>query len=159
MALAFYTCFNIRWSVMLAPGDLSLAHAEQDLSEDCQACHTKGKQIDNAKCLECHVEIQDKMDLNRGIHDNSATDCLNCHTEHHGKETNIAYFDMEHFDHAKTGWLLEGRHRLLICEACHLNDSFLLNKTDCIHCHKDFHEGEYGNDCSECHNQDSFRME
>ncbi|MGA1794346.1 MAG: hypothetical protein ACMUIL_00690 [bacterium] len=154
-----YACFHVKWSEMLSPGDLSLAHADMDLSEDCQACHTKGKQIDNGKCLDCHAEIQDKMDLNQGLHSQASSECLDCHSEHHGKETNIAYFDEDNFDHAKTGWSLEGRHTLLKCEACHMKDSFLLDKADCIHCHKDFHEGEYGTDCAECHDQDSFRME
>jgi len=155
----FYTGLHIRWSRMLSPGALSLAHAELDLSEDCQACHTKGKQIENGKCLECHGEIRDKMDLGLGLHGLASEECLDCHSEHHGEETNIAYFDKENFDHTKTGWLLEGRHRLLKCEACHIKGTFLLDKTECAHCHQDFHEGEYGNECAECHTQDTFRME
>ena len=155
----FYAGSHIRWSKMLSPGALSSAHAEQDLSEDCQACHTKGMQVDNEKCLECHGEIKDKMDLDSGLHGHAADECLDCHSEHHGEEANIAYFDRENFDHTKTGWVLEGRHRLLKCEACHIEETFLLDKTDCSYCHQDFHDGEYGNDCAECHNQDTFRME
>ena len=159
IVILFYIGFHIRWSKMLSPGALSLAHAELDLSGNCQACHTKGKQIDNSKCLDCHEEIRDKMDLDLGLHGQASEECLDCHSEHHGLETNIAFFDKENFDHTKTGWLLEGRHILLKCEACHTRDTFLLDKTECIHCHQDFHDGEYGKDCAECHNQDTFRME
>ena len=159
MACLFYIGLHIKWSKMLAPGALSLAHAELDLSEDCQSCHTKGKQIDYDKCLDCHEEIRDKMDSKSGLHGIASEECLDCHSEHHGPEANIAYFDEANFDHTKTGWLLEGRHRLLKCEACHLKDTFLLDNTECVHCHQDFHEGEYGQDCAECHNQDTFRME
>ena len=98
-----YVGLQIRWSKMLSPGELSLAHAELDLSEDCQACHTKGKRIDNGKCLDCHEEIREKMDLDLGLHGHASEECLDCHSEHHGLETDIAYFDKENLDNNRKG--------------------------------------------------------
>jgi len=82
-----------------------------------------------------------------------------CHSEHHGLESNIAYFDLENFDHSRAGWELEGIHDRLKCVVCHKKDSYLMDKKNCIDCHQDIHEGENGDDCAECHSQDTFEME
>ena len=157
----FYIGFHFKWSKLFSPGELSTAHAELDMSGDCQACHTKGKQLDWAKCLGCHEEIKEKKDLGSGLHSLASEECLDCHSEHHGRETNIAYFDLEDFDHSRAGWKLEGIHSALKCLACHKKDTYLLDKTNCVDCHQDqdIHEGENGDDCAECHSQDTFRME
>jgi hypothetical protein len=34
----------------------------------CTQCHEVGKKVSSAKCLECHKEIKELIDLNRGYH-------------------------------------------------------------------------------------------
>ena len=159
IGLLFYEGLHINWSHFFSPGKLSIAHAKLDLSGDCQACHTKGKQLDIGKCLACHEKIKEKKELGRGLHSKASGTCLHCHSEHHGREYNVAYFDLKNFDHSITGWKLEGLHNDLKCETCHKKDTYLLDKTKCIDCHEDIHEGENGDDCGECHSQHTFKME
>ena len=154
-----YKGLETRWPKLFSPGQLSAAHAKLDLSGDCQACHTKGKQVDNGKCLGCHKEIKERRDSGSGLHSLASEECLVCHSEHHGLESNIAYFDHHNFDHSRAGWELEGIHDRLKCEVCHKKDSYLMDKKNCIDCHQDIHEGENGDDCAECHSQDTFKME
>ena len=159
IGLLFYVGLHIKWANFFSPGELSIAHAKLDSSANCQACHTKGKQLESGKCLVCHEEIKEKKKLGRGLHSNASEECVDCHSEHHGRESNIAYFDLENFDHSRTGWKLEGLHNDLKCGTCHKKETYLLDKTECIDCHEDIHEGENGDDCAECHSQHTFKME
>ena len=155
----FSRYFHFRWSKLFSPGQLSEAHSTLDESGDCQACHTKGNRLDNDKCLGCHEEIKEKRESGLGLHSRASEECLDCHSEHHGLKCNIAYFDAENFDHSRAGWKLEGIHNELKCGTCHRKETYLLDKTRCIDCHQDIHEGENGDDCAECHSQDTFKME
>ncbi|MEW6381487.1 MAG: hypothetical protein AB1611_18055 [bacterium] len=157
LALSFYFGFNIRWSRLFSPGDLSAAHQELDSTGDCNACHTRGKRLDTAKCLACHDEIKAKLEADSGIHSKNSRQCIFCHSEHHGCSYQIVHLDKESFDHSKTGWPLEGKHNLLKCQACHPEGSYLIPKNECVQCHKDAHNGENGTDCAECHNPNSFK--
>ncbi len=149
--LFFYAGSSLMWSKMFSPGPLSYAHEKLDKSGECDSCHIKGKRLDKSRCLDCHPEIRTKIQDKSGLHARVTTECTECHSEHHGRSYNVGQLDIKTFDHAKTGWLLEGKHTLLKCEACHTNDSYLLNKKECIQCHQDVHDGENGKDCSECH--------
>ena len=159
LGLLFYKGSQMRWAKLFSPGELSLAHAELELSGECDACHTKGKKLDTQKCFECHDDINNLRKSGSGLHGQELEPCLDCHSEHHGRNSDIAYFDMTNFDHRKVGWPLEGMHKKLRCDVCHESDSYLLTKTACIDCHADIHEGENGKDCAECHHQDSFKVE
>ena len=38
-------------------------------------------------------------------------DCINCHSDHHGRNFEMIRFDQETFDHDLTGYILEGKHK------------------------------------------------
>ena len=155
-----YAVFQIRWANLFSPGELSIAHAEFDQSGDCGACHTKWMKLDNSKCLECHKEIKSEIKKDFGLHGRASKgeECSRCHSEHHGREYDLSYLDVDTFDHTTTGWSLEGVHSLLKCEACHSRDSYLLGMNECVLCHKDVHLGQLGVECHKCHNPKSFEI-
>lgn len=159
ISFIFYMAYIIGWSRAFSPGPLSKMHVEFDRKSKCSACHTKGKRLDNNKCLACHEEINVRIKDGLGLHARISQNCSDCHSEHHGKDYYPVHFDSETFDHDTVGWKLEGIHALLRCKFCHLKGTYLLNKTKCVHCHEDVHEGENGEDCSECHNQNTFIVE
>ncbi|MBN2372247.1 hypothetical protein JXL19_00460 [bacterium] len=155
----FYLIFQTRWSILFSPGELSNAHAEFDESGECRACHTRGSRLDNGKCLDCHDEIKDALQKEYGLHGRASSECSQCHSEHHGREYKLSYLDTETFDHATTGWALDGVHELLKCEACHSKDSYLLDMHECVLCHDDVHMGQLGPECHRCHDAKSFNTE
>ena len=80
-------------------------------------------------------------DVHRG---SRGTNCAACHNT--TKWTGAA------FDHLKqTGFALVGRHKELVCGACHL-DNMAIKKPpkDCNGCHSadDHHRGRFGTDCA-----------
>jgi len=155
----------------LSPGKLSTAHAHLEGLSNCTQCHDLGNKVPNQKCLDCHSEIDNLIQSNRGFHvssDVSSKNCIECHNEHHGRKFDMVRFDEETFDHALTGYSLEGNHAIIDCKDCHQSDNindveirkregtFLGLETACLDCHIDFHQQTLGNDCIQCHNYDSF---
>src|SRR5665213_999148 len=71
------------------------------------------------------------------------------------------------FDHLTTGFELDGLHRDVPCEACHLNAIFKGTPRDCATCHssgsryvatpKPLSHIASSNNCVACHDTDSFR--
>ena len=106
----------------LSPGQLSAPHAQLEGLSKCTVCHEAGKRVSTEKCLVCHTEISTQLQSETGLHgrENSRA-CQICHSEHHGREFDLVHFKegREHFDHARTGWPLEGRHKTMDCRACH----------------------------------------
>jgi len=168
-------------SAQISPGPLSHAHQNWDTVTQCSSCHDFGARARSYKCLECHVEIRQRLDAHTGLHarvyKSSAgqTDCVRCHTEHNGATFTLVRMDRKGFDHAaQTGFKLEGKHATQACEKCHteknlpmsarpqiklkdLNRSFLGLRRECTNCHEDAHRGQEGAECSRCHQQDSWK--
>lgn len=88
-------------------------------------------------------------------HDTFPGDCTLCHV---GSDWQTLTKDFQ-FDHAaETGYALTGAHARAICLGCH-NDrgpvqTFALR--GCVGCHQDVHYGQLGNDCSECHRDETW---
>ena len=62
------------------------------------------------------------------------------------------------FDHARTGFPLEGRHQRAACAGCHASLDFKAPIPQrCSTCHQDAHAGEFGARCEGCH--DAFSWE
>ena len=156
----------------ISPGDLTTAHADLEGLSNCTKCHVLGKQVYNSKCLDCHKEIVELINLGRGYHSSSEVknkDCWSCHSEHHGRNFRIINFNPKGFDHNKTGFALTGSHLKLECSSCHTNkfitkddfkkrpETYLGLEKNCVSCHKDFHQGTLGNNCSGCHNTEKFK--
>jgi hypothetical protein len=131
------------------------------------------------KCNDCHKDefVKEKRSQKTFGHSHLGlkTDCLSCHADYHkgllGNECMKCHnFDgfksPSGFDHQKTNFPLIGQHAKIDCEKCHLKEvrngetfqKFKGIKSDaCTDCHKDVHNGKFGKDCLQCHNNESFR--
>jgi hypothetical protein len=146
---------------LLAPGDVAAAHAK--LEGDCSKCHDRtNKDRQTALCLDCHKDIAADLRQQRGFHGHAlkaSAACVACHTEHKGRSANIVRFDRDSFDHAISGYRLDGRHATTACAACHLpGKKFRVAPTTCFGCHEkqDVHKGKLGQDCAACHTTAAF---
>jgi len=102
-------------------------------------------------CASCHDDTH-KGEL--------GTTCQDCHNEK-------AWKPATGFDHAKTKFMLSGKHQSLECLQCHSNTgekareekslSFkVAHFAQCNSCHKDVHLGKFGSACADCHNTQDF---
>ncbi|MCB0746796.1 MAG: cytochrome C [Ignavibacteriae bacterium] len=101
------------------------------------------------QCKTCHE------DVHQGTLDDN---CATCHNEEKFKPA-------INFKHDNTQFKLTGTHLKVDCEKCHVKEN-RNNKTfqkfadvkfnSCNSCHKDFHQGKFGNECETCHNTNSF---
>src|SRR2546422_551304 len=151
----------------ISPGPLSRAHQSLSGPTQCTSCHKVGVGKADLKCLECHVEIAQRLAEQHGLHatlvakGSTGRDCARCHSEHNGPDFNLIQWDPspKAFDHSKTGYVLEGKHAGLTCVQCHtpqhiraaergtilmkdLKRTFLGLSRDCLSCHRDEHTSE-----------------
>jgi hypothetical protein len=138
-------------------------HAEVD----CKLCHkismVNGKEIQKftdipfGKCTNCHKDV----------HNNKfGQSCTQCHSE-------ISFHQikgMKNFNHSRTDYPLEGKHRTVTCAKCHKTGyTNSLKYTQCSNCHKDYHVKQFmvqgrSPDCAACHStlgfdQSSYTLE
>jgi hypothetical protein len=166
-------------TAQISPGKLSHFHESLEGLTNCTKCHVLGQEVANEKCLDCHEVIQSHMTAGRGYHASSevkGAKCRSCHSEHAGREFELIDWPkgQQNFDHATTGFALEGAHRGRECRACHkgsllfdpgvtqaknLNKArtFLGLSTSCAECHADEHHGQLSKDCKTCHNQEAWK--
>ncbi|MFK5957476.1 MAG: hypothetical protein QM495_01260 [Lutibacter sp.] len=156
----------------ISPGDLTNAHAEFEGMSNCTLCHELGEKVTNAKCLDCHEDIQSLISKEKGYHISSEVknkNCFQCHSEHHGRKFEMIRFDKKNFNHQLAGYNLEGKHEVIDCKKCHVSDfiedpeikkrknTFLGLETSCLTCHDDYHQETLSsNDCASCHDTESF---
>lgn len=164
----------------ISPGALSRAHQQLEGVAKCASCHDFGAGARRFKCLECHTEIQRRLQAQTGFHSRAyksssdEIDCVRCHLEHNGQNFALTRLDRKTFDHGpQTGFVLEGKHHEQKCESCHttkkipaaarqeikfkeLDKSFLGLKRECIACHEDRHTNQLGTDCTHCHTQENW---
>lgn len=129
---------------------------------DCKECHKSSNIKDSQlkkrsgtylgltdKCISCHT------DYHQGT---LSTSCLNCHTMEDFKKA-------PKFDHQKAKFQLKGAHVKVDCIKCHQKTTrnekeFQIFKgvkfANCTDCHKDHHNGSFGNNCLKCHNINSW---
>ena len=170
--LLLFLCSAFVLNAQLSPGKLTEAHKDLEGISNCTQCHDIGNRVPDSKCLDCHQEIDQLIQVNRGLHAWPATKektCIDCHSEHHGRKFDMVRFDQESFDHHTTGYSLEGQHAIIDCRACHVSENiadtdlrkrentFLGLTQDCLSCHDDFHQGTLSNNCVSCHGFDAFR--
>lgn len=156
----------------LSPGDLTTAHADLEGMSNCTQCHDLGNKVTNAKCLACHKELQALITQKRGYHVSAEVkgkDCFSCHSEHHGRAFQSVRFEEKSFNHALTGYALEGAHKAVDCRKCHAPDhitnkqakyrekTFMGLDRACLSCHKDQHQGTLSRDCAECHTMEKWK--
>ncbi len=102
--------------------------------------------------------------------------CVRCHSEHNGANFSLLHWDPSpaKFDHAKTGFALDGKHAGLTCNKCHNaanvgqldrtalqvkdpNRTYLGLSRNCVTCHEDKHKGQLGANCLQCHNNQDWK--
>ena len=103
-------------------------------------------------------------------------DCVRCHLDHNGENFSLIHWEpsQKQFDHRLTGYPLQGKHGGVACEKCHTPAhmipeirallkrqnpaaSFLGASTQCIACHEDYHKGQLGKKCEDCHNVNDWK--
>ncbi len=177
--LIFASCFLFfsQTFAQLSPGKLASAHASLEGIENCTKCHAVKKQVSADNCLSCHSLLGERIAQKQGLHANKNYHvCANCHVEHQGRDYNLVYWKdgKEKFNHALTGYRLEGKHVRLKCEQCHqeknivnkekllagkkdLNHTFLGLDQKCLSCHEDEHRGQMKGTCLSCHDMKAWK--
>ena len=126
----------------------------------CEKCHTPGPDrkprytgFPFAKCDDCHKDPH---------HGSFTQSCATCHTTSSWKRVTRGL--EENFDHSKTKYPLEGKHKTVECVACHANGDFKkeLPFAKCTDCHKDAHNGQFlqrpeKGECSACHDVNGWK--
>lgn len=154
--------------LLLMPGKLTESHAH--LENQCKQCHIHFDRNGQAPlCLDCHTTIKDDVDNKNGFHGHlprqQLDNCSHCHSDHLGRNANIASFDQQNFDHNLTDFKLQGAHQKQSCQSCHnkvhpdsRKPTFLIPQSQCIDCHQDPHEGRLKEDCTSCHTQKNWQV-
>lgn len=123
--------------------DFALHAAHADVS--CDGCHADNARHRDAPsgCVDCHRPD----DVHQG---RFGDDCAACHNSGDWREAK--------FDHKRTHFPLNGAHKDVSCNACHISDDFAEVGRTCLACHKadDVHKGGNGTQCADCHNSTSW---
>jgi hypothetical protein len=134
------------------------AHGKQT----CNKCHI-AKFISNKK-------LQAKPHTYLGLN----TECVSCHTDYHqntltgsctkchGQE---AFKPALKFSHANSKFQLIGKHQSVACLKCHRMETKAgkpfqkfagVSFSNCTSCHTDVHQNKFGQNCKQCHSENSF---
>ena len=145
----------------LAGYELLGAHAKKT----CADCH-KSEFITDAKIK------KKKYASYLGL----STSCISCHNDYHQNTlsricTDCHTYDnfkpASKFDHNRTKFKLAGKHQTLECIKCHKienKDGKQVQKfagipfSNCTSCHTDVHKNQFGQDCRQCHSEESFHL-
>ena len=175
-SLGIFGQFSRTAHAQISPGPLARAHQGLNGSTNCIKCHEVSTKSPTFRCLECHREIANELQQHKGLHSTFANSgpagsaCVKCHSDHNGENFNLLHWDPSPgvFDHAKTGYVLDGKHTNAGCRSCHTAQHILpaartllgskdLNHTwfglspGCVSCHEDKHQGRFGSNCTQCH--------
>ena len=92
-----------------------------------------------------------RIEADKGFHVTVEDKCVECHSDHQGRDFQLIRWVPEEFDHTLAGYPLEGAHGTLKCESCHKGASYLGLSQDCLSCHEDQHRGQLDTHCLDCH--------
>lgn len=165
---------------------------QKTLSADCASCHgfdsfkptvkfdhqktafaLKGKH-EQVACEKCHertaqngkpfqhfsgLKFESCANCHKDVHENKfGPNCSSCHNENSFHQV----AGMTNFNHQKTNFPLEGKHRQVSCRSCHQQSlTAPVAHAKCADCHRDYHRGQFTNetskpDCSVCHDVTGF---
>ena len=150
LAQLFFICFLFSFNSMAAanpfeslimPGKVITGHKKYE--SECSNCHEIfSKRGQDKLCLSCHKKVNEDIKYKKGLHGKNktikSTSCKSCHTEHKGRKADIIKLDSSLFDHNKTDFRLNGKHKVTECRSCHKKD-------------KKYREAE--KKCSSCHDK------
>lgn len=119
------------------------------MQTECKKCHaTPEYKSVKSDCFSCH-EKQDQEIHKRRL----GLNCESCHNTRDWKSWD--------FDHDKTKFKLEGKHKDIKCYDCHQKPVVKKIQVDltCVSCHfkDDEHNGKYGGACERCHTMTSWK--
>jgi hypothetical protein len=136
---------------------------------ECEKCHTeKQAKVDKYEAMRFSVAQYDQCtDCHKDVHNGEFKEkkCQDCHATKSWESV------LKTFDHKKdTKFPLKGAHEKVECEKCHKEKQAKVDKyqamlfsvtkyTQCTDCHKDEHNGSFGQNCLECHNEKSFKVD
>lgn len=117
---------------------------------ECLGCHVSDDRftVSMLLCSNCHASHDPEF---AAVHqDDFGGECATCHD---GLDS------MARFDHARSGFLLEGSHQDIPCVDCHFGGQFQDLPGECVACHAEpaVHIGVFSVDCAECHNSNSWK--
>jgi hypothetical protein len=105
----------------------------------------------DSKCASCHEDYHQQTLSNT---------CSNCHTQEKFKPASK-------FNHDNSKFVLKGKHKTVDCSKCHPvtvknNKDFQqftgIRFDGCTNCHNDPHENKFGQNCTYCHTEESFKL-
>jgi hypothetical protein len=145
---------------VLMPGKVIAGHAKYE--GDCGSCHVRfDRAAQDRLCRDCHKPVGADVEAKRGLHGRQEQKpCRQCHTDHKGREMNIAPLDEKAFDHARTDFALRGAHAKVPCRSCHLAGKKRRDAPGgCVDCHRadDKHKGSLGTACADCHGEANWK--
>ncbi|MEK8030190.1 cytochrome c3 family protein [Ideonella sp. DXS29W] len=141
----------------LSPGPVIRGHAKWE--DQCASCHVRFDRAgQDARCLDCHKDVAADLKNHTGWHGRQKPQpCRSCHTDHKGRDMQIAPLDRKAFDHRSTDWPLREAHaRVNDCAKCHVaGQRWREAPQDCAACHRrdDVHKGQLGAKCADCHTE------
>jgi hypothetical protein len=131
------------------------------------------------KCTDCHTptlianqKIKTKTYTYLGL----KTECLSCHADYHQKTLpgtctschgQDSFKPALKFNHAATKFPLIGKHQNVDCSKCHKIETKEGKKfqnftgvqfNNCNNCHADVHHNQFGQNCRQCHSENSFQI-
>lgn len=126
-------------------------------------------------CTACHAANVVKAKSTRQFQWNGTITCVLCHKDNHGGQftgrpggceschTTNAWTDLV-FDHAKTKFPLEGKHKTTPCAKCHVKATpvrYVGLTHVCADCHEEPHAGQFAEHgktrCEPCHSAASWK--
>ena len=164
--------FARNFDELITPAQLSTKHNIGPTLESCVKCHDYGGEIPDANCVQCHLDIQERLATKLGYHGTLKGDCRTCHLEHPTVATNsLVALDRKKFDHNLAAYQLTGKHATLACDECHLkkhvpkSEGFTVTNgiyfigvqfNSCTDCHRDVHNGKLAANCEKCHSTEGW---
>ncbi len=156
-----------RQHMLIMPGMLIAAHADDPRTNRCETCHVGLGPPKESACLSCHTEIVQAMGSHTGFHGQLTGACASCHADHKGRDADLRNLDTRTFNHQLARFSLQGAHRALECDQCHVQHSgaagqrrFVGIETSdgCAQCHADPHAGQFQpKSCTDCHNEQGWK--
>ena len=131
------------------------------------------------QCIDCHKSefIKDqKIKKKKFTYLGLNTPCLSCHADYHQQTLSANCTDChdvgtfkpaKKFDHAKANFQLSGKHQEVPCIGCHktgtknglkFQEFKGIRFDNCVNCHKDIHNNKFGQNCTQCHSEQSFSI-
>jgi nitrate/TMAO reductase-like tetraheme cytochrome c subunit len=134
---------------------------------------------DKKGCRDCHTAkfiSEPKLKNNKTTYLGVKTDCLNCHADYHKSTLSpdclichnpAAFKPAAKFNHNNAKFRLLGKHTSVDCIKCHKVETLERKKyqefkglqfSNCTSCHKDPHKNQFGQNCRQCHSEESFQV-